>query len=147
MKEPGKLSELLSLDTTEGGRQMEPNSYVKSFISKMNLSLNLIPIGLYENLKQKHMNSQKLFPMGRVFHIHDAKTQSIRRGSSYYDFVLREVNSMEYFEEIIFSKQFIKHHFPYFYEEGLCSNRVLFQDFLPVTSDKVGSGSGISGIM
>jgi len=124
-KEPEKLNDMLSLDTNINRMQMEPSSYNKSFMK------------LYENLKQKYMNSPKLFPMGRSFQIHDFKTQAIRRRTSYYDFVFTEVDALNCYEEIIFSKQFIKHHFPYFYEEGLWSNRVLYQNFLPVGDEKM----------
>ena len=131
---------MLSLDTNINRMQMEPSSYNKSFMSKIIsflLSWNIYLKELYENLKQKYMNSPKLFPMGRSFQIHDFKTQSIRRRTSYYDFVFTEVDALNCYEEIIFSKQFIKHHFPYFYEEGLWSNRVLYQNFLPVGDEKM----------
>jgi len=76
------------------------------------------------------MTSRKLFPMGRVFHLKDVKANPLRRNSSYYDFVMREINNKEYFDEILFNKQMIKHHFPSLYEDGLTSARVLFQKYL-----------------
>jgi len=87
-------------------------------------------IEFYENFKRDHMTSRKLLPMGRVFHMQDVKAQPVRRNQSYYDFVLREISDKKYFDEMIFTTQVIKHHFPSLYEEGLVSSKVLFQNYL-----------------
>jgi len=120
----------------------ESKTYVKNFKSEF-LIYNfkgLNNIGLYENFKFKHMDSLKLFPMGKVYHIQDYKTHPIRKGGDFYDFVLREIDEKEYFDEIIFSRQMVKHHFPSLYEESLSSTKVLYQNYLHKAVNK-GSSS------
>ena len=92
------------------------------------------------------MGSLKLFQMGRVFHIQDVKKEPLRRENYHYDFVMREVKQKEYFDEIVFSRKVIKHHFPHLYEEALSSSRVLFQNYLPKVVNKDSTASSVSEV-
>ena len=81
-------------------------------------------------IKMKEMNNLKLALMGRNFLIekrseneHILKSKRIENDLS---FRFKEINDLEYFNEIINSKNLIKHHFPHLYEEGLFSPNVVF---------------------
>jgi len=44
-----------------------------------------------------------------------------------YDFLICEIKDKEFFGDIIFSRELIKHHFPHMYEEGLQSEKVYYK--------------------
>lgn len=89
-----------------------------------------IDLGLYEQFKQIHMDSLKLLPVGRVFHIQDFKTEPVKRNEKSFDFVMREIDQKQFFDEITFSMNLVKHHFPHLYEECLLSDNMLYQRYL-----------------
>ena len=111
------------------------NSTVRLFLKKF----SSFSQDLYENFKYTHMDSLKLLPMGRVFHFQDMTMQPIKRNGRIYDYVMREITEKEYFDEIIFSRQLVKHHFPPLYEDALFSPRVLYQRYLEKAVNKEGS--------
>ena len=81
-------------------------------------------------IKTREMNNLKLALMGRNFLRekrseieHIVKSKKIENDLS---FRFKEINDLEYFNEIINSKNLIKHHFPHRYEEGLYSANVVF---------------------
>ena len=77
------------------------------------------------------MNNLKLVHMGRNFLIEkkserediiECKNMKKDIDSGY---IFKEIHDLEYFDEIIYSKNMIKHHFPHRYEEGLFSADII----------------------
>jgi len=82
------------------------------------------------------MDSLKLFPMGKVYHIQDYKSNPIKKRVGSFDFVFREISEKDYFNEIIFSTQMVKHHFSESYEECLLPKKALYHTCPPETLTK-----------
>ena len=77
---------------------------------------------LYQEIKSQ-LVEKKLFPMGRVFYIETIK-QNEKETKGNKDFSFQEIKDKEFFGEIIYSRELVKHHFPHVYEEGLTSQNV-----------------------
>jgi len=130
LEEPQFLKNILNLDIGE-----EFNDIKDEDIAQVQRELDL-----YQKIKRELMDSVKLYQMGNTYYLEPVrkpkKNEATKGGdadadkqkaSQDYDFMICEIKNKDFFEEIIFSRELVKHHFPHLYEEGLQSEKVHYK--------------------
>jgi len=87
-------------------------------------------LDLYDVFKSTEMTNFKLAPMGRTFVTEKCKEREdlVNSDSAKLDqgYKFTEILDPDYFDELILSKNLVKHHFPHLYEEGLFASNVSY---------------------
>ena len=86
--------------------------------------IKLLEIEIYKIIKAELYNSVKLYQMGRTFFFEGIKKKP--NDSNPKEFTMREIKDKRLFEEIIFSRELVKHHFPHVYEQALLSSKIRY---------------------
>lgn len=82
-------------------------------------------IDLYQHLKETQMKTIKLVHLGRTFVIEKQKEDKMQKKKE-IEYSFEEIKTFAYFNDIIFSKKMVEHHFPHLYEEGL-TNKLIYR--------------------